>query len=251
MLFNSWQYLLFLPVVVGAYQVVRSMRWKQSVLLLASYVFYAAWDWRFLSLILLSTGVDFAVGKRLAVANDDGSRKPLLGVSVLVNLGLLATFKYLGFFVDSAGALLERIGLAPNLGTLSIVLPVGISFYTFQTLAYTVDVYRSRIDPEASLLAFALYVPFFPQLVAGPIERADRLIPQLKALSGSISHENLVGGLRLIGLGLFRKVVLADGVAPMVDAKETMTVPQSTPKMAPPTRVITAAPGSDSPVTRT
>jgi D-alanyl-lipoteichoic acid acyltransferase DltB (MBOAT superfamily) len=216
MIFNSFEFALFLPGVFGAYWVMRSTRAKQLVLLVASYLFYAAWDWRFLSLILISTIVDYTSARKIAVSVSGQRRRRWVTLSIVVNLGMLATFKYLGFFVDSASALLDRVGFEANPAVLSVALPVGISFYTFQTLSYTIDVYRSRIQPERNLTTFALFVAFFPQLVAGPIERAERLLPQLEVLERP-STSDLRAGVRLIGLGLFRKVAIADGVAPIVE----------------------------------
>ena len=148
MTFNSLQYLAFLPVVVVLYRLF-PRRGRQWLLLVASYVFYGAWDWRFLGLLAVSTLTDYTVGRRLAVTENEWSRRVLLLVSVFVNLGILATFKYSGFFIDGMRDLLANVGLEPNLGTLELVLPVGISFYTFQTLGYTIDVYRRERQPVA------------------------------------------------------------------------------------------------------
>src|SRR5690606_32198500 len=167
----------FLPVVVIGHRLLRG-RHRTWLLLAASYVFYAAWDPRFLALIWVSTGADYLLARRIPVASA-GRRRWLVGVSVAVNLGILGFFKYWNFFADSAATFLETIGLRANPSSLAIILPLGISFYTFQTLGYTIDVYRGRIEPETRLDVFALFVAYFPQLVAGPIERADRLIPRL------------------------------------------------------------------------
>ena len=175
MLFNSFEFFLFLPLVLGLYYVLRP-RAQNAMLVLASYFFYGWWDWRFCGLLAVSTIVDYACG--LGIAKYPGRKKAMVTVSVLVNLGILGFFKYFNFFIDSAGVLLARFGLEPNLPTLRIILPVGISFYTFQTMAYTLDVYRGRMAPTRSLLDFALYVAYFPQLVAGPIERATHLLDQ-------------------------------------------------------------------------
>lgn len=216
MAFNSFQYLTFLAVVVLIYGSLRS-RGQNRLLLVASYGFYAAWDWRFLSLLLVSTATDFAVGRRMCEANHDRGRRRLLFVSIAVNLGLLAVFKYFDFFADSAAALLESAGLGADWPTLNLVLPVGISFYTFQTLSYTIDIYRRRMEPTDSLLDFAVFVAFFPQLVAGPIERARRLLPQFASRRSIARGQDLTSGLHLIGLGLFKKVAIADAVAPHVN----------------------------------
>jgi D-alanyl-lipoteichoic acid acyltransferase DltB (MBOAT superfamily) len=180
-------------------------------------VFYGAWDWRFLGLLWLSTIVDYLVGRTLGATEESARRRRLLAISLVVNLGVLASFKYFNFFVDSAAALLEQFGLSANVPTLRIILPVGISFYTFQTLAYTIDVYRRKAEVEHNPLTFALYVAYFPQLVAGPIERAQRLIPQLREPRSRIRRDQVRSGLFLIALGLFKKVVIADALAPYVD----------------------------------
>jgi alginate O-acetyltransferase complex protein AlgI len=216
MVFNSLVYALFLPAVVALHWTVRrpARRW---VLLVASYVFYAAWDWRFLGLIFLSTAVDFAIGRALASARTERVRAGLLLTSVVTNLGILGLFKYGGFFVESAATLLSRVGLEPNPALLQVVLPVGISFYTFQTISYTFDVYRRELEPERDLALFALYVAYFPQLVAGPIERATHLLPQLRAERSRPDAETIHSALALILLGLVKKVAIADAVAPVVN----------------------------------
>ena len=211
MLFNSLQFAAFLVAVVTLHWTL-PQRWRNPLLLLASYVFYGVWDWRFLGLLLLSTATDFTVAQLLEATDDRQARRRLLGVSLVVNLGVLALFKYANFFISSGAALLASVGLEPNPTTLQILLPVGISFYTFQTLGYTIDVYRRQIPAERDPLAFALFVSFFPQLVAGPIERASRLLPQLKQPRSFPSDGRLGSGLVLILQGLFRKVVIADGV---------------------------------------
>ncbi len=216
MFFNSIAFAVFLPAVVVAYWLVPS-RFRLWVLLAASYVFYGWWDVRFLSLILISTFTDFHVGRRMHAEADDTLRRRWLATSLVVNLGMLGFFKYWGFFVESAGSLLTSVGADPNLPLLEVVLPVGISFYTFQTLSYTFDIYRRRMEPESSLLRFALFVAFFPQLVAGPIERARRLLPQLANLPND--HRTIEWGsaATLIVRGLFRKIVISDGVATYVN----------------------------------
>ena len=216
MFFNSLAFALFLPTVVGLYWAF-PQRWRVSLLLVASYVFYGWWDVRFLALIMLSTGVDWFVAKRLGTMPDGGQRRRWLWISLVGNLGMLAFFKYWNFFTDSAADLLTSLGLEPNLPMLRIILPVGISFYTFQTLSYVIDVYRRDLEPEPSLVQFALFVSFFPQLVAGPIERAKHLLPQLRSLPTSMRQIDWAGSALLILRGLFRKVVIADGVAPLVN----------------------------------
>lgn len=214
MLFHTSQFVLFFLCVRLAYA---ALPWKgQNWLLLgASYFFYGSWDWRFLGLLWLTTLVDWALG--LALHGARGRRRDLLvSASVVLNLGVLGFFKYCDFFTASANALAARLGLALDWPTLSLVLPVGISFYTFQSLSYTLDVYRGRIEPCRSLPTFALYVAYFPQLVAGPIERARNLLPQL-AGPRQVAVSHWMEGSVLILLGLVRKVCIADVVAPLVD----------------------------------
>lgn len=195
---------------------MRSRRGRNAFLLLASYVFYGCWDWRFLGLIAFSTVVDFSVALAMPRSDSIRHRRWLLAASVLTNLGLLATFKYYGFFYESFQEMLAIGGLAIESSTLSIVLPVGISFYTFQTMSYTIDVYRGRMKPTKDWVAFATYVAFFPQLVAGPIERASNLLPQFSK-NRKFSDAQSRDGLRLILWGLFKKVVIADGCGIIAD----------------------------------
>jgi alginate O-acetyltransferase complex protein AlgI len=189
----------------------------QNVLLLvASVVFYAWWDWRFVGLLAVSTGVDFTIGRALHQATDATRRTRLLAGSLVVNLGILGFFKYAGFFADSLVVALQSVGLEADPLTLHIILPVGISFYTFQTLSYTIDIYRRRLQPTQSLLEFAVFVAFFPQLVAGPIERAKHFLPQV-ARPRTITASAMEHGLVLVTWGLFKKVVLADNAAKLAD----------------------------------
>jgi D-alanyl-lipoteichoic acid acyltransferase DltB (MBOAT superfamily) len=215
MSFTTVSFLAFCIVFFTGYALLRG-RPRAYWLLLASAVFYGSWDARFLALLVGSVFVDFFVA--LAVARAEGARrKRLLLISISFNLGVLAFFKYAGFFVESASELLTKLGVANSAPVLEIVLPVGISFYTFQTLSYTVDVYRRRLPPSRDLLDFALYVMFFPQLVAGPIERAERLLPQMQAVSRAPWRPD-PSGLALIALGLFKKIALADGIRSYADA---------------------------------
>ena len=216
MLFTELEFWAFFLVVMVAY-VLLPHRGQNRMLLVASYVFYGAWDWRFLGLILLSTGIDYLVALRIRQESDDLRRRHWLMVSLAANLGMLAIFKYLGFFVDSFQELLGWAGYHPDPVVLAIVLPVGISFYTFQTLSYTIDVYRRELEPSRDFLDFALFVAFFPQLVAGPIERASNLLPNIQN-PRVLSWEALRRGAVLCLTGLIKKVVIADGVAPSVDA---------------------------------
>lgn len=187
---------------------------RNSILLLASYYFYAYWDYRFCGLLLLSTVVDYVVAKRIEASDDQDTRRSLLLVSLFVNLGVLGFFKYFGFFVESAAPLVESFGMSPT--TLDIILPVGISFYTFQTLSYTIDVYRRVIRPVNRFLDFALYVAFFPQLVAGPIVRARELLPQLATVP-EWSTRRFYGGAQQMLRGAVKKVLLADRLGEAVD----------------------------------
>ncbi len=196
-------------------------RAQNRFLLFASYVFYAAWDWRFLSLIWLSTAVDYWVGRLLDASNDPRHRRRLITTSVVVNLGVLGLFKYAGFFAESLQSLLAALSDAPavELPTFftEIVLPVGISFYTFQTLSYTLDIYRRELRAIHDPLDFALFVAFFPQLVAGPIERARRLLPRVTN-PRTIDPDRIASGGWLILWGLYKKTVIADHLAVIVDA---------------------------------
>ena len=214
MLFNSWEFALFFLVVFALYNIL-ALRAQNVLLLVASYFFYGWWDWRFLSLLLISTVVDYTAARLMEKA-PDRRRRLLLIWSVCTNLGILGFFKYFNFFVDSAAGALTAFGLQANLPTLRVILPVGISFYTFQTMGYTIDVYRRRLQPTRDLLTFAVYVSYFPQLVAGPIERAERLLPQLAA-PRHITQEKLTSGALLVLVGLTRKVAIADAVAGQVD----------------------------------
>lgn len=218
MLFNSLAFALFLPTVFLVYWTLASAsaRRQNALLLVASYVFYGWWDWRFLGLIAGSSLVDYLVGLRLGGTERPGSRKLLLAVSLFANLGTLGVFKYFGFFTDSLATAAATIGWQLDLVTVEILLPVGISFYTFQTLSYTIDVYRRQISPTRDPLAFFGFVSFFPQLVAGPIERAASLLPQFERRR-SLDVAGAKEGLRLMAWGLVKKVVVADGVAMAAD----------------------------------
>jgi len=218
MLFNSLAFALFLPLVFAVYWSIGSQRLRlQNLLLLAaSYVFYGWWDWRFLSLIVISSAVDYAVGHRIADATDDRRRKLLLAISLAINLGFLGVFKYYDFFVVSMADLLGSVGVQANVHTLGIILPVGISFYTFQTLSYSIDIYRGKMEPSRDPVAFFAFVSFFPQLVAGPIERAAHLLPQFNHRR-TFNTSEAEDGLRQILWGLVKKVVVADNAARSVD----------------------------------
>ena len=211
MLFNALPFLLFLPCVWLLYRLT-SHRWQNLVLLSASYFFYGCWDWRFLSLLWLSTVVDFFCALEMQKRPD--KKRLFLSVSLLTNLGILGTFKYCGFFLQSLTRLLTSLGIEAHPPLLELILPVGISFYTFQTLAYSIDVYRGRQQATTDISSFALYVAYFPQLVAGPIERSTDLLPQFQK-KRTVTRSDLSSGLELCLLGFFKKVSLADGVAPI------------------------------------
>ena len=214
MLFNTWTFALFFVVFFVLYVSV-GHRTQNVLILIGSYVFYGWWDYRFLALLLLSTVVDFVVARRMARGPEQHRRKLLL-VSLTTNLGILALFKYFDFFIDTARIGLQTLGMEPHLPLLAIVLPVGISFYTFQTMAYTIDVYRRRMEPVDDPVVFGVYVSYFPQLVAGPIERAQNLIPQFEK-PRVLTTSNLSSGALLVAIGLLRKVAIADVVAGEVD----------------------------------
>ena len=217
MTFNSLQYALFLPAVLALHWMV-PRRARLPLILVASYVFYGSWDHRFLALLLVSTVGDYWIASALGRTEDERCRRLLLTASLAINLGILGFFKYFNFFVDSAGALLSKVGLEPNERLLEVILPVGISFYTFQTLSYTFDVYRRRIEPCRDPILFACFVAYFPGLVAGPIERARRLLPRLAADRSPPDIAQVQSALGLILFGLFKKVVLADQMAPLVES---------------------------------
>jgi alginate O-acetyltransferase complex protein AlgI len=218
MLFNSFTFAIFLPLVFAIYWALSSrVRLQNVVLILASCVFYGWWDVRFLFLLLFSSALDFTVGLLLDKEERAQRRKLLITISLVSQLGLLATFKYFNFFVDSFSELLQAVGFQVNTPTLRIILPVGISFYTFQTLSYTIDVYRRQISAVRDPLAFFAFVSFFPQLVAGPIERASRMLPQF-SVSRSFVSLAAVEGLRQALWGMAKKVVVADNLAPHVNS---------------------------------
>lgn len=220
MLFNSLVFLAFFLLCLAFYWFGLSQHKKvrNVFLLLASYFFYAWWDWRFLGLIILSSAVDFFIGKGIHGTDDDQRRKRLLTASLVVNLGLLAIFKYYNFFIDSLDAVLSPLGASVASAHLSIVLPVGISFYTFQTLSYSLDIYRKKLEPTRDPVQFFAFVTFFPQLVAGPIERARDLLPQFDREALNLDIAMMRSGLLLAMWGMFKKIVIADRLALVVDA---------------------------------
>ncbi|NTW48515.1 MAG: MBOAT family protein [Chlorobiales bacterium] len=218
MLFNSFIFFIFLLVVIPIYYLIprRPTPYRNSFLLVCSYIFYSYWDWRFSSLLIISTILDFYVGKYLYLITDERKRKYLITLSVVGNLAMLGFFKYFNFFIDSFSAMTASFGLSLDYLHLSIILPAGISFYTFQTLTYSIDIYRKKLQPTDSLLDFALYISFFPQLVAGPIERASNLLPQITNPKNA-TREQIEQGLALIVIGLFKKVMIGDTSGRIVD----------------------------------
>ena len=214
MLFNSLDFAIFLPIVFLLYWFVFSKKLKvqNALVFLVSYIFYGWWDWRFLSLILFSTIIDYSVGIQLSKTDKPVKRKFLLWTSIFFNLGFLGVFKYYNFFLDNFKTAFSFFGTEISGYTLDIVLPVGISFYTFQTLSYTIDVYKKKLEPTKDFIAFGAFVSFFPQLVAGPIERATHLLPQFYK-KRTFNYVLAVSGLRQILWGLFKKVVIADNAA--------------------------------------
>ncbi|RYG41043.1 MAG: MBOAT family protein, partial [Chitinophagaceae bacterium] len=214
MFFNSFAYAFFLPLVFVLYWFpLRHNRYIQNVLLLcASYFFYACWDWRFLFLLIFSTALDYKCGLLIQESSSTRERKTWLWLSIVINLSFLGVFKYYDFFAVSFAETMSEIGFQVNPGLLQVILPVGISFYTFHGLSYVIDIYKGRIKAEKSIVDYSLFVSFFPLLVAGPIERATHLLPQLKT-ERKFNYANAVDGLRQILWGLFKKIVIADQCA--------------------------------------
>lgn len=214
MLFNSIDFAIFLPIVFILYWFVsnNNLKLQNLLVVVASYLFYGWWDWRFLSLIIFSTAVDYSVGLGLLKQKNQTKRRILLWTSILVNLGFLGFFKYYNFFLDNFITAFSFFGSEINANSLNIILPVGISFYTFQTLSYSIDVYKRKLEPTKDFIAFSAFVSFFPQLVAGPIERASNLLPQFYKMR-TFDYSKAVDGLRQILWGLFKKIVIADNCA--------------------------------------
>ena len=213
MFFNSFEFAIFLPAVVLVFWLlVRFEKTRNWWLIFASYSFYCFWDWRFAFLILLSTAVDYVAGLCIHYAKTQKERKTWLIISLVTNLGCLGFFKYCDFFIENFQVLMATFGLHPSIQTLQIILPVGISFYTFQTLSYTLDIYKGTLKPTRDFSKFALFVVFFPQLVAGPIVRAHEFLPQLKH-EPKYDDDMTVRGVYLILIGLFKKILIADVLA--------------------------------------
>ena len=214
--FTSHIFIIFLVVFFSLYWCARTARWQNLILVVASYLFYGWWDYRFCALILFSSLVDFAIGSKIYSTDNSKQRKFWLGVSLVSNLGLLAVFKYFGFFADNLNLLAQSLGWSLHPITLNIILPVGISFYTFQTLSYTIDIYRKQLKPAGSIIDYLAFVSFFPQLVAGPIERGRNLLPQFlnaRKFDRALAQD----GCRWILWGFFKKLAIADPLAVAVD----------------------------------
>lgn len=219
MLFNSFEYALFLPLVFIIYWFIlrKNIKLQNIFLLVSSYFFYGCWDWRFLFLLMFSTFLDYFTGLKIADSSNQKIRKAWLWLSVGVNLSFLGFFKYYNFFVEQFAELLSLFGLTPHISTLNIILPVGISFYTFHGLSYVFDIYHDKIKPTKNLVNYSLFVSFFPLLVAGPIERATHLLPQIER-KRVFDFKKFEDGLRQILWGLFMKIVIADNCAKLADA---------------------------------
>ena len=218
MLFNSIEFGIFLPVIFLLYWYVfqKNLKWQNAFVLAASYFFYGWWDWRFLILIFISSVVDYSIGHFLSITKVQKKRNWLLAFSFTVNVGLLGFFKYYNFFIESFVEFSQNLGFQAHLNTLNIILPVGISFYTFQTLSYTIDVYRGKLEPAKDVISFFAFVSFFPQLMAGPIERASNLLPQFY-IKRQFSYEIAKDGMQQILWGLGKKVIIADTCAIFVN----------------------------------
>lgn len=218
MLFNSFEFAIFLLIVFLLYWFVinKNIKCQNFLLLIASYFFYGYWDWRFLSLIFISSICDYLIGLNLPKSKSKLQRKVLLFLSLVINLGFLGFFKYFNFFVDSFIDLFGYFGIHLNARSLNIILPVGISFYTFQTLSYTIDIYKNKLEPTKDIIAFFAFVSFFPQLVAGPIERAKNLLPQFTQ-PRQFDYQKAKDGMRQILWGLLKKIVIADKCAIYAD----------------------------------
>lgn len=216
MQFDSYIYAVFLPLVFAGYWLLRNkLLWQNMFLLAASYIFYGWWDWRFLGLIIITSTSTFLSG--LVIKNDRSRRSKIwLSLNIILNLGILAAFKYFNFFKDSFADILRLFGANPDFPTINILLPVGISFYTLQAISYSFDVYNGKAKPTRNVIAFFVYIAFFPQLVAGPIERARNLLPQFLKRK-SFDYYNAVIGMRQILWGLVKKIVIADNLAGYVD----------------------------------
>jgi D-alanyl-lipoteichoic acid acyltransferase DltB (MBOAT superfamily) len=214
--FTTLTFVLFLPIVFALHWSLRSRTARNAVLLVASYVFYSWWDWRFSGLMLVASFMDYFAGMGMAKVGQSPWRKRILLLSFVGNLGMLGLFKYFNFFAANLQALAQSVGLHLDPVTLNVILPAGISFYTFQTMSYTIEIYRGQLKPTRDLLSYLTFVSFFPHLVAGPIMRASNLLPQIAA-ERRFDHDQAVDGCRQILWGFFKKIALADALASVVD----------------------------------
>jgi alginate O-acetyltransferase complex protein AlgI len=218
MIFNSLAFAIFFPIVLSLYWLLskKGVRSQNILLIVASYVFYGWWDWRFLFLLVFSTSLDYYTGLKMYNAQTEKGKRIWFWISIVINLGFLGFFKYFNFFIDSLVQSFNAVGVTLNFSTLNIILPVGISFYTFHGLSYVIDIYKNRIVPEKNIVTYSLFVSFFPLLVAGPIERATHLLPQLKE-KRIFKNTFFREGMLQIAMGFFRKMVIADNLAVYVD----------------------------------
>lgn len=214
MLFNSLSFGIFLPIVFILYWFIfnKNFKWQNVLLLVASYYFYSCWDYRFSFLLLFSTLLDYYTGIKIKDAKQKNLKKIWLWTSIIINLGFLGVFKYYNFFTSSFAQFLNSLGLEVNMGSINVILPVGISFYTFHGLSYVIDLYKGKIEPERNFVNYSVFVSFFPLLVAGPIERATHLLPQIAA-PRIFNYAKAANGMRQILWGLFKKIVIADNAA--------------------------------------
>ncbi len=229
MFFNSLEYFVFLAIVLALYYSF-SHRWQNYMLLAVSYFFYGYWDYRFLSLMLISTVVDFFAGRIVDHATTESKRRTFLAISMIVNLTFLGFFKYFNFFIDSAERVLSAAGMGFSAPVLYVILPAGISFYTFESMSYVIDVYRRKVKSTDNFFDFALFIAFFPKLVAGPIMRIDDLLPQIER-KRVVTSEHILSGVTLILVGLFRKVVIADAIGGVVDVIFSNPAAHTTPEL--------------------
>ena len=214
MLFNSLEFAVFLPIVFALYWLIprRKVELQNILILVASYFFYACWNFNFLFLLIFSTLLDYSTGIMMYQAKTRSQKKMWFWLSIIINLGFLCVFKYYNFFIESFAEGLRLVGFQPHMATLSVILPVGISFYTFHGLSYVIDIYNDKIKPERNLVDYAVFVSFFPLLVAGPIERATHLLPQIQR-ERTFDYAKGIDGMRQILWGLFKKIVIADNCA--------------------------------------
>lgn len=216
MIFNSLSFLIFLPIVFIIYWSIKSTKYRNVILLFASFYFYACWDIRFLALLIFSTLLDYLSGIKIFESNKKSHQKKWLILSIGINLGFLGFFKYYNFFASTFQHFLLKLGFESDISTLNIILPIGISFYTFHGISYLVDIYKEKIKPEKNIVNYSLFVAYFPLLVAGPIERATHLLPQLKT-DKKFNYDDASSGLKQILWGLFKKIVIADNCAKYVN----------------------------------